>query len=345
MPVELIPDLSRPEGWLPLAFMLVMGLAILLYVVLDGFDLGVGLLFPLAEDAEKDRMIASIGPFWDANETWLVLGVGILLVAFPMAHGIVLGELYLPTALMLIGLILRGVAFDFRVKAHASHKEYWNLSFFTGSLLTSLAQGYMLGRVVTGFADDAWRLAFAALIGVCLSAGYTLLGATWLVIKTEGELQLKAVRWGRHAVGLLAVGIAAVSIATPLASPGVYEKWFGIQNILVLWPIPVMTAVLFFTVYRTLTRLPVRLADDNRYGEWVPFAATVGIFLLAFHGLAYSLFPYLVLDRMTIWDAASAPESLMIMFVGTVIVLPVIIGYSVFAYRVFSGKATALEYE
>lgn len=343
--MEMIPDLSQPGGWLPLAFMLVMGLSILLYVVLDGFDLGVGLLFPLGNESEQDHMISSIGPFWDANETWLVLGVGILLVAFPEAHGVVLGELYLPTALMLIGLILRGVAFDFRVKAHASHKEYWNRSFFIGSLVASLAQGYMLGRLVTGFADDPWSFLFAALIGVCLAAGYTVLGATWLVIKTEDDLQLKAVRWGRHAVGLLAIGVAAVSIATPLVSPGVYEKWFGIENMLVLWPIPVMTAVLFFVVFRSLNRLPVRLADDNRYGEWVPFAATVGIFLLAFHGLAYSLFPYLVLDRLTIWDAASAPESLMIMFVGTVIVLPVIIGYSVFAYRVFGGKATTLEYE
>lgn len=343
--LELIPDLARPEGWLPLAFMLIMGLAILAYVVLDGFDLGVGLLFPLAGENQKDRMIASIGPFWDANETWLVLGIGVLLVAFPRAHGIVLGELYLPVASMLIGLTLRGVAFDFRVKARDDHKVHWNRSFFAGSLVTSLAQGYMLGRVVTGFAHDPWSYVFSALIGVCLASGYTLLGATWLIIKTDGDLQLRAVGWGRRAVGLLALGIAAVSIATPLVSPRVYGKWFGIENMLVLWPIPAMTAVLFFIVFRTLKRLPVRLADDNHYGDWVPFGATVGIFLLAFHGLAYSLFPYLVLDRVTIWDAASAANSLMFMFVGVVIVLPVIVGYSIYAYRVFGGKATELEYE
>ncbi len=340
-----IPDLGQPAGWLPLAFMFVMGLAILAYVILDGFDLGVGILFPMAGDDDKDRMIASIGPFWDANETWLVLGVGILLVAFPAAHGVILGELYLPVFLMLLGLTLRGVAFDFRVKARAHHKGRWNVSFFAGSLIASLAQGYMLGRVITGFSDDPWGYAFALLISVCLAAGYALLGATWLVIKTSDKLQLKAVAWGRRAVVLVALGVVAVSVATPFVSERVFEKWFTIENMMVLWPIPAMTALLFFIVYRTLGRLRIRLADNDNYGEWVPFAATVGIFLLAFHGLAYSLFPYLVLDQLTIWDAASAPESLMVIFIGTLIVLPVIIGYSIFAYRVFGGKATTLEYE
>ncbi|MEQ8204856.1 MAG: cytochrome d ubiquinol oxidase subunit II, partial [Woeseia sp.] len=232
-----------------------------------------------------------------------------------------------------------------RVKAHANHKDTWNNAFFAGSLITSLAQGYMLGRVVTGFDHGTWSYLFSVLIGLCLASGYTLLGATWLIIKTISELQLKAVSWAQRALLLLAVGVAAVSITTPLVSARVYEKWFGIENILVLWPIPAMTAAMFFMLYRSLGRLPLRLADNNQYGEWVPFVATVGIFLLAFHGLAYSLFPYLVLDRLTIWEAASAPESLMFMFVGTAIVLPVIIAYSVFSYRVFGGKAQALEYE
>ncbi|MDZ7644587.1 MAG: cytochrome d ubiquinol oxidase subunit II [Woeseiaceae bacterium] len=342
---ETIPDLSQPAGWLPLAFMLVMGLSILAYVVLDGFDLGIGLLFPAAGDAARDRMIASIGPFWDANETWLVLGVGVLLVAFPRAHGLVLGELYLPVAVMLVGLTLRGVAFDFRVKARATHKRSWDRAFFAGSAITALAQGYMLGKFVTGFEQGLWAYLFAGLIAVCLASGYTLLGATWLIIKTDGELQGRAIAWGQRALLLLAVGIAAVSVTTPMISERVYDKWFGIQNMIVLWPIPAMTALLFFIVQRTLARLPVRLADGNRYGEWVPFGATVAIFLLAFHGLAYSLFPYIVLDRLTVWDAASAPKSLMFMFVGTVVVLPVIIAYSIYSYRVFRGKSTALEYD
>ena len=341
---ELMPDLSTPGGWLPLAFMVVMGVAILAYVILDGFDLGVGILLPRANDDDKDLMIASIGPFWDANETWLVLGVGILLVAFPMAHGVILGELYLPIALMLIGLTLRGVAFDFRVKARAEFKATWNRAFFAGSLLAALSQGYMLGRVITGFSDDGWSLVFAAFIGLCLASGYALLGATWLIIKTSGELQLRAVRWARAAVLLMAVGIGAVSLATPWVSASVFEKWFSIANLLMVWPVPVATVVVLAILWRSLRRLPVRLADDNHYGDWVPFACTCGTFLLAFHGLAYSLFPWLVVDRITIWDAAAAPESLMIIFVGAAFVLPVIVAYSLFAYRVFRGKATPLEY-
>ena len=341
---ELMPDLSTPGGWLPLAFMVVMGVAILAYVILDGFDLGVGILLPRADDDDKDLMIASIGPFWDANETWLVLGVGILLVAFPTAHGVILGELYLPIALMLIGLTLRGVAFDFRVKARAEFKATWNRAFFAGSLLAALSQGYMLGRVITGFSDDGWSLVFAAFIGLCLASGYALLGATWLIIKTSGELQLRAVRWARAAVLLMAVGIGAVSLATPWVSASVFEKWFSVANLLMVWPVPVATVVVLAILWRSLRRLPVRLADDNHYGDWVPFACTCGTFLLAFHGLAYSLFPWLVVDRITIWDAAAAPESLMIIFVGAAFVLPVIVAYSLFAYRVFRGKATPLEY-
>jgi cytochrome d ubiquinol oxidase subunit II len=341
---EPIPDLSTAAGWLPLAFMLVMGLAILAYVVLDGFDLGVGLLLQLGSDDQKDTMIASIGPFWDANETWLVLGIGILLVAFPLAHGIMLGALYLPVAIMLIGLTLRGVAFDFRVKARSEHKPAWNLAFFAGSLVASLAQGYMLGRVVTGFAANVPSYLFAGLIGLGMASGYSLLGATWLVIKTTGDLQRRAIGWAKRSMVMLAIGIAAVSVATPFLSPRIFDKWFRIENLIVLWPIPAMTMVMFFIAYRSLVRLPVRLDQDNRYGEWVPFASTVAIFMLAFHGLAYSLFPYLVMDELTIWDAAAAPESLLFIFVGAVIVLPVVIGYSVFAYRVFRGKASELNY-
>lgn len=342
--LEQLPDLTMPAGWLPLAFMAVMGLAILAYVVLDGFDLGIGLLLQAGDSAEKDTMIASIGPFWDANETWLVLGIGILLVAFPSAHGIVLGELYLPVALMLIGLILRGVSFDFRVKAAARYKDLWDRAFFAGSLLASLSQGYMLGRYVTGFADTTWSYGFAALIGLCLSSGYMLLGATWLIIKTEGELQRRAIVWARRSVFLLAIGIGAVSLATPLVSARIFERWFDLQNLIVLWPIPVITAAMFVVAYRALVRLPIRLDQDNHYGEWVPFGSTVAIFLLAFHGLAYSLFPYVVIDQLTIWEAAAAPESLMVIFIGAIIVLPVVIGYSIYAYRIFRGKATELRY-
>jgi len=342
--IDLAPDLTQAAGWMPIVFLGVMGLAMLAYVILDGYDLGVGVLMRRASADDKDTMIASIGPFWDANETWLVLGVGILLTVFPVAHGVILGALYLPVALMLIGLTLRGVAFDFRVKARAAHKPLWNRAFYAGSLLAGWSQGYMLGALVTGFASTGWALVFNVVIGLALVAAYCLLGACWLIMKTEGALQLQAVRWARGSLLLTIVGIAAISIATPLVSPSIFAKWFSFPNIVLLLPIPAVTAVLFGVIFRSLQRLPVRLAQDNGYGAWVPFGATVGVFLLAFYGLAYSLFPWLVIDRITIWQAASAPEAMGVILVGAVVVLPMIIGYTVFAYRVFWGKSTALKY-
>jgi cytochrome d ubiquinol oxidase subunit II len=342
---DLIPDLSQAAGWLPLAFALVMALAMLAYVILDGYDLGVGVLLRGADDVDqKDAMIASIGPFWDANETWLVLGVGVLLVAFPLAHGVILGALYLPVALMLVALTLRGVAFDFRVKARAEHKPLWDRAFFTGSLLAGWSQGFMLGGLITGFKGDLISQLFSALIGLCLVAAYCLLGAGWLIMKTEGALQLKAVRWAWGSLWFAAAGVAAISLATPLVSQRIFEKWFSFPNLVMLLPIPAMTVALFWVMARSLKRLPTRLTQGNQYGVAVPFACTVGVFLLAFYGLAYSLFPWLVVDRITLWQAASAPEALRVIFYGVVVVLPVIIGYTVYAYRVFWGKSTALKY-
>ena len=331
-------------GWLPVVFLGLMGISMLAYVVLDGYDLGVGILLRRATDEQKDVMISSIGPFWDANETWLVLGIGILLVAFPAAHGAILGELYLPVALMLAGLILRGVAFDFRVKARALHKPMWNNLFYAGSLLASFSQGVMLGLYITGFQYSLLSVLFALITGLCLCAGYGLLGAGWLLMKTTGALQQQAVDWARRSLWLTGLGIAAISVVTPLVSQRIFDKWFTLPNLFMLMPIPIATAVLFFVIDRTLRRLPTRLSEGNEYGAWVPFAATVGIFLLAFYGLAYSLFPYLVVDRIDIWQAASSPESLKIILVGAAVVLPTIVGYTIYAYRVFWGKARELTY-
>jgi len=342
--LDLAPDLSQAAGWMPIVFLVVMGLAMLAYVILDGYDLGVGVLMHRASEDDKDTMIASIGPFWDANETWLVLGVGILLTVFPLAHGVILGALYLPVALMLIGLMLRGVAFDFRVKAHAARKPLWNRVFYAGSLLAGWSQGYMLGSLITGFASTGWILVFNAVIGLALVAAYSLIGAGWLIIKTEGALQLQAVRWARRSLWFVMAGVAAISVATPLVSQRIFEKWFSFPNLALLLPIPVATAVLFWVIHRSLQRLPTRLAQGNEYGAWVPFGATVGIFLLAFYGLAYSLFPWLVMDQITIWQAASAPEAMGVILAGAAVVLPMIVGYTVFSYRVFWGKSTALKY-
>jgi cytochrome bd ubiquinol oxidase subunit II len=325
---------------LPLIFLVLMGLAILAYVILDGFDLGVGILLPLAAREDQDMMVASIGPFWDANETWLVLGVGIMLVAFPLAHGIVLSSLYLEVALMLIALILRGVAFEFRVKASGWHQEIWNRLFFVGSLGAAVAQGMMLAGVVTGFRSGPLFVAFELLVGIGLAGAYALLGATWLVIKTEGELHARALRWAQAAVVLAAAGVAAISLATPFTNPEIMEKWFSWPRFLWLAPLPVLTAAALAGILVSLYRL--RQGRSRR--EWLPFVLSVWIFVFAFAGLAYSLFPYLVVGRMTFREAAAAEASLFVVFVGTCVVLPVIVAYTVFAYRVFWGKARTLTY-
>ncbi|NML86907.1 cytochrome d ubiquinol oxidase subunit II [Polaromonas sp.] len=342
--LDLAPDLTQAAGWMPIVFLGVMGLAMLAYVILDGYDLGVGVLMRRVSEDDKDSMIASIGPFWDANETWLVLGVGILLTVFPMAHGVILGALYLPVAMMLIGLTLRGVAFDFRVKARAAHKPLWNRAFYAGSLMAGWSQGYMLGSLITGFASTGWVVAFNAVIGLALLSAYCLLGAGWLIIKSGGALQLQAVRWARGSLLFTMAGVAAISLATPLVSRTIFDKWFAFPNIVLLLPIPAATAVLFWVIHRSLQRLPTRLAQGNEYGIWVPFGATIGVFLLAFYGLAYSLFPWLVIDRINIWQAAIAPESMGVILAGAAVVLPMIVGYTVFAYRVFWGKSAALKY-
>ncbi|MFI8615414.1 MULTISPECIES: cytochrome d ubiquinol oxidase subunit II [unclassified Acidovorax] len=325
---------------LPLVFMAVMGLALLAYVILDGYDLGVGILLPLATDAEKDVMVSSIGPFWDANETWLVLGVGVLLICFPMAHSVVLSALYLPVAAMLLGLTLRGVAFDFRVKARDAHKATWNKLFAGGSLVTTLAQGWMLGAYVTGFQNDAWGLLFSAGIALTLPAAYAMLGVGWLLMKTDGDLQTKAAKWGQRVLWPMGLALLGISLATPLVSHTVFAKWFVLPELFALLPIPLACVAAFFAIRHVLGTPRVVQAG---YG-WIVFVATVLIFMLAFLGLAYSIYPYIVIDRLTVWDAASAPESLVVIGIGMAITLPAIIVYTVFMYRVFWGKARELTY-
>ena len=332
---------SDPALYLPFIFAGLMGLAILIYVVFDGFDLGVGLLTPLAEPAEQDRMIASIGPFWDANETWLVLAIGILLVAFPVAHGAILTALYLPVAMMLTGLILRGVSFELRAKAPAAQKRLWTGAFFAGSLMASLSQGYMLGMYVMGLESTLFHVAFACLTAVFLTVGYSFIGAAWLILKTEGPLQWKAIRWARGGVWGLMLGMAAISAASPLVSDRIWARWFGWPEIVWLSPLPILSGVLLVLLWRSLYALP---RSDDR-GSMAPFAYGTGLFTLAFLGLAWSFYPYVVPERITIYEAASAPESLWIILVGTLIVLPMILAYTALAYWVFRGKATDLRYD
>ncbi|MBV9189869.1 MAG: cytochrome d ubiquinol oxidase subunit II [Betaproteobacteria bacterium] len=319
---------------LVLVFTFLMGLAILMYVLLDGYDLGIGMLMPAAPRDEQELMVASIAPFWDANETWLVLGVGLLLVAFPVANGEILAALYMRVAAMLVGLMLRGVAFELRVKAEGWHRELWNWLFWAGSTLASFAQGLMLGRYVTGFAEGFGYWLFAATVGASLCGGYVLLGATWLILRTRGELHDKAVRWARWGLLWVALGIALVSIGTPLVSATVRERWFDFPRTLALMVLPAATLAIGIWVWIVAPK------SDTK-----PFAGAAAIFVLAFIGLAYSLFPYVVLDKLTVWDAAADSSALEFMAVGAFLVLPFILGYTVYSYRVFRGKVEHGMYE
>ena len=325
---------------LPVVFAVLMAIAILVYAILDGYDLGVGILLPMDTAQQRDTAIASIGPFWDANETWLVLAIGLLLVAFPAAHSEILRALYLPATLMLIGLILRGVAFDFRAKVAVTEKHRWDRAFKVGSIITSMSQGFMLGMYVMGLDYNWISVGFALLGGVGVTTAYALIGASWLIMKTNGDLQLRAIAWAKKTGVISFIGILLVCFINPLINPFVYERWLTPPLGYFVSAIPLLCFSMFALGYQVLKRLP--LADHQ--GDWLPFSMTTIVFICCFAGLALSFYPYVVPQQLTIFDTASAPESLRIMLVGSLFVLPMIIGYTVFAYFAFRGKAQALNY-
>ena len=325
------------EWDLPLIWAGIIGIAVALYVILDGFDLGVGILFPFGRsEKERDQMIGSIAPFWDGNETWLVLGGVGLWVAFPRAYAAIMSALYLPVIVMLLALVFRGVTFEFRHVAETS-KRYWNIAFAAGSALTAICQGVILGGLIQGitlkdgaFAGGAfdWATPFALMCGLGVLAGYGLLGATWLVMKTDGDV---AARARRHAVALLLAVLGfmiLVSLWTPLAFPQIRERWFSVPNIYYLWPVPLLTPLTAFALWRWL--------EQGR--EVTPFLAAIALFLFGYGGIVISVFPYLVPPTLTIWDTAAAPASQRFMLIGTLALLPVILGYVVFVYWIFRGK-------
>jgi len=325
------------EWDLPLIWAGIIGIAVALYVILDGFDLGVGILFPTSRDEkERDQMISSIAPFWDGNETWLVLGGGGLWVAFPRAYAAIMSALYLPVIVMLLALVFRGVAFEFRTVAETS-KRYWNFAFTGGSALAAICQGVILGALIQGitvkdgaFAGGALDFAtpFAFMCGLGVLAGYALLGATWLVMKTDGEVAMRAKAHAKLALVAVLGFMALVSLWTPLQFERIAARWFTAPNIYYLWPVPVVTAVTAFALWRWL--------EAGR--EVPPFLAAIALFLLGYLGIVISVFPYLVPPSLTIWDTAAAPSSQLFMLVGTLILLPIILGYFVFVFWVFRGK-------
>jgi cytochrome d ubiquinol oxidase subunit II len=322
-------------------FAFLMGVSIFIYTLLDGYDLGVGMLSANATWNEKDRMIASIGPFWDANETWLILGIGILLVAFPEAHGEILGALYLPVSIMLFGIIFRGVAFDFRAKAPYQQKWRWNQKFYWGSLLTALSQGYMLGAYITGFQTHLSGIMFSCLVAIAVASAYCLIGACWLIMKCSGKLQKKAIQWAKYHLFNAIIGLVTVSIATPMISERIFEKWLSFPVVLALAPIPIATLILVIALHLLLKHMPFH---KDRY-HWLPFVITAIIYVFCFLGLGYSFFPYIIPEKMTILAAASSKESLGIILIGTIIVMPILLAYTALIYYVFHGKTAELTYD
>lgn len=319
------------ETILPVVWIALLGTAVAMYVILDGFDLGMGILFATTrEEFRRDQMMNSVAPFWDGNETWLVLGGGGLFVAFPLAYSIIMPAFYEPVIILLLALIFRGVAFEFRWVAKPRHRV-WDWAFIGGSVAAAFAQGLVLGGLLQGVTvrDNAfaggsfdWLTPFSILCGAGMLAFYALLGVGWLMMKTEGELEAHARRLARPLLGVLALFVIAVSVWTPIAHPRIAERWFSWPNLVLLAPLPILTAYLFVLVDRAI----------REGGERVPFFGTIGIFLLSYAGLAISNYPFIVPPGLTIWQAAAAPASQLFSLIGALVLLPVILGYTVFVY-------------
>jgi cytochrome d ubiquinol oxidase subunit II len=324
------------EWYLPVIWAGLIGTAVAMYVILDGFDLGLGILFPFARnESQRDQMMRSIAPFWDGNETWLVLGGGGLWVAFPMAYAIIMPAMYLPVIVMLLALVFRGVAFEFR---HVSDsKPLWNFAFTSGSLIAAFSQGVILAGLIQGIKVENgqfagghfdWATPFSLMSGLALVAGYALLGATWLIMKTEGEVADRARRQAKVLLLVVLGFMALVSLYTPYAFERIANRWFSLPNFYYLWPIPLVTAIVAFLLWRWI----------GKDRDSLPFIATIALFLLGYLGLVISSYPYLVPPSLTVWDTAAAPASQIFMLIGTVFLLPIILGYVIFIYWLFRGK-------
>jgi cytochrome d ubiquinol oxidase subunit II len=318
----------------------ILGVGVFLYVLLDGFDLGVGILFGFATDTPSRNLIMnSIAPVWDGNETWLILGSVGLMAAFPLAFAIIVPAVYFPIAIMLLALVFRGVAFEFRYR-DIEHKSFWDHAFSWGSVIATFAQGIVLGAFIQGFKVDGRHFVgssfdcftpFSLLTGLALVFGYALLGAGWLVLKTDGDIQLKARRHGRIAfVGVL-IAVAVVSIWTPLADPDIARRWFSWPNLIFLAPVPLITAIIALYVWRSL----------GRPSEAGPFLGAIALFLMSYLGIAISLWPMIVPHHYTLRQAASSESTQAFLLVGTLVLLPIILLYTAWSYWVFRGKVRA----
>jgi cytochrome d ubiquinol oxidase subunit II len=323
---------------LPIIWALIIAFGLMMYVVMDGFDLGVGLLFPFIRDrADRDTMINTIAPIWDGNETWLVLGAAALLAAFPLAYSVLLSALYLPLVAMLAGLIWRGVAFEFRFKADEAHRAFWDQAFAWGSYIATISQGICLGAFINGFkvagpsygggAFD-WLTPFSLYTGFGLVIAYALLGCTWLVMKTEGALHGRMVGLARPIVLVLLAVTGVVSLWTPLAHPEIAARWFTWPGLLVFSPVPILD----------LATAGALLWALQRGAQATPFLLALFLLFLGYSGLGISLWPHIIPPSVSIEAAAGPPESLGFTLVGAVLVIPCILAYTAWAYYVFRGK-------
>jgi cytochrome d ubiquinol oxidase subunit II len=325
---------------LSLIWAIIIVFGIMMYVVMDGFDLGIGILFPFVRDeGERDLMMNTVAPVWDGNETWLVLGGAGLFAAFPLAYSVVLSALYLPIIFMLIGLVFRGVAFEFRFKARANRRHIWDKAFIGGSLLATFAQGVVLGAFINGipvadraFAGGAldWLTPFSLFCGLALIAAYALLGCTWLIMKTEGALQRQMHDLGPALVWIVLGVIGLVSIWTPLAHPAIAERWFSLPNLLWFIPVPLLVLLCTFALLRAI----------RRNGHYMPFVLTLLLILLGYAGLGISLWPNIIPPSVSIWEAAAPPQSQGFTLVGALFIIPLILVYTAWSYYVFRGKIT-----
>ena len=326
---------------LPLIWGVLIATAVFLYVVLDGFGLGCGILFPFAPSEDcRSRMMNSVTPFWDANETWLVLGGGGLFVAFPVAYAIILPALYMPMIIMLLGLVFRGVAFEFRFKVEPAQRKIWDVSFHAGSVVAAMMQGIILGNIVQGIEVSGrsyaggpldWANGFSILTGICLIFGYALLGSTWLILKTEGQTQRWARSVARYVMAYVALGMLVVSGSMPFVDERILQVWFSQTSPFIIFTVPLLTASTFIMLWRDLHKPDI---------EARPFFLAIALFTLGYIGLAISLYPWIVPFAFTLWEAAAAPTSQSFSLIGTAIFLPIILSYTGYCYYVFRGKAS-----
>ncbi|MEO8507247.1 MAG: cytochrome d ubiquinol oxidase subunit II [Betaproteobacteria bacterium] len=326
---------------LPLVWAGIIVFGVMMYVVMDGFDLGIGLLYPFFPDkTDRDVMMNTVAPIWDGNETWLVLGGAGMLAAFPLAYSVVLSAFYLPLIFMLLGLIFRGVAFEFRFKARDAGRHWWDKAFIGGSLVATFFQGVTLGAYIDGipvvnraYAGGAldWLTPFSLFTGAGLLAAYALLGCTWLIYKTGGDLQKRMVAIARPLTLIMLTVIVAISLWTPFAHPAIAQRWFTFPNLLWFAPVPALVAL-------TAWQLLVRLRGEPQAG---PFVLTLFLIFLCYSGLGISLWPNIIPPAVSIWDASSPPQSQGFALVGALLIIPMILGYTAWGYYVFRGKVDA----